>query len=152
MVPPIKLNYTIRVDKAYISPPDSSSVPPSQPTIYDVRVPLPSKILPVLQKFRNSKAHIDSLKTLVKMDEDLALLVAKINETNAKRKFYDNLSNDPYIYVNRWVSSQQRDLEIFLTEAYHGSEDGEYKRYANSVWDSTVAKESVGLWLARNGK
>lgn len=82
------------------------------------------------------------------MDENLALLVAKINETNAKRKFYDNLSKDPHTYVNRWVGSQKRDLEVILAET---GDDGEYHRIANGVWDSTVAKESVGLYLARKG-
>lgn len=152
-LPPIKLKYTIRVDKAYISPTDST--PASQPTIYDIRVPLPSALPPILDKFRKHEAHIDSLKTIIDMDNDIALMVAKINQTNAKRKFFDNLSKDPAGFVQRWIGSQKRDLEVILAEATRGGgEDGEQWRKGgkDGVWGSDIARESVGLWLARSGR
>jgi SWI/SNF-related matrix-associated actin-dependent regulator of chromatin subfamily D len=87
----------------------------------------------------------------------LALLVQKIHQTNAKRKFYNNLAKDPASFVKRWISSQQRDLEAILAEATHGGgEDAtneEFRRGGkDSVWGSELARESVGLWLARNQK
>lgn len=142
------------MDKAYISPSDAS-VTPSQPTIYDIRVPLPNSIVPVFTAYKMNNLHLTTLKDLTSMDEDLALLVQKINNTNAKRKFYDNLSKDPAGFVQRWVGSQRRDLEVILAEAVRGGgEDGEQWRKGgqDGVWGSEVARESVGLWLARNQK
>ena len=90
-------------------------------------------------------------------DDDLALLVQKIQQTNAKRKFYDNLAKDPTNFVKRWISSQQRDLEVIMAEATRGGgEDGsgeEWRRGGqDGVWGSQLARESVGMWLARNSK
>lgn len=81
----------------------------------------------------------------------------KVHQTNAKRKFYDNLAKDPTSFIKRWTSSQQRDLEVILAEATRGGgEDAtneEWRRGGpDGVWGSELARESVGLWLARNSK
>lgn len=164
-LPPIQLQYTIRVDKPYItgtkdpeSPSeneDSEEQKASRPTIYDIRVPMPNPLLHQLTRFHTSKAHIGDLQTIVRTDEELALLVQKIHQANAKRKFYDNLAKDPTSFVKRWISSQQRDLEVILAEATRGGgEDAtneEFRRGGREgVWGSELARESVGLWLARN--
>jgi SWI/SNF-related matrix-associated actin-dependent regulator of chromatin subfamily D len=156
-LPPIQLKYTIRVDKAYIRGDPENGVPPSAPTVYDIRVPLPNPLMNPLQRFHTSKAHVPALQQIVRTDDDLALLVQKINQTNAKRKFYDNLAKDPTNFVKRWISSQQRDLEVILAEATRGGgEDGgseEWRRGGkDGVWGSKLAQESVGLYLARNTK
>lgn len=172
-LPPIQLKYTIRVDKAYISGtknPDSPSaflndeeeearadLKPSQPTVYDIRVPLPNPLSHQLTRFHTSKTHLNDLQTIVKIDDDLALLVQKIHQTNAKRKFYNSLAKDPTTFVKRWISSQQRDLEVILAEATRGGgEDAtneEFRRGGkDGVWGTELARESVGLWLARNQK
>nr|POE63043.1 swi/snf and rsc complexes subunit ssr3 [Quercus suber] len=150
--PPIQLRYTIRVDKQYIR--GSNGVPASQPTIYDIRVPLPNPLIRQLSRFHTSKRHIQDLQQIVQTDEDLALLVQKLHHTNAKRKFHENLAKDPANFVRRWVSSQKRDLEVVLAEATRGgSEDAggdEWRRGGETgVWGSQLAQESVGLWLAR---
>lgn len=166
-LPPIQLQYTIRVDKSYIKgekDDDSSTegdaagdLKPCRPTIYDIRVPMPNPLQHQLTRFQTSKSHLNDLQTIVKIDDDLALLVQKIHQTNAKRKFYNNLSKDPTSFVKRWISSQQRDLEIILAEATRGGgEDAtneEFRRGGREgVWGSELARESVGLWLARNSK
>jgi SWI/SNF-related matrix-associated actin-dependent regulator of chromatin subfamily D len=81
----------------------------------------------------------------------LALLVQKIHNTNAKRKFYENLAKDPAEFVKRWFGSQMRDQEVILAEGLRGlGEDG--GRASHEVWESEGARESVGLRLARNTK
>lgn len=159
-LPPLKLQYTIRVDKAYISP--ASDEKPSKPTIYDLRVPLPNPTATLTHAYAHSKSHLAELQTIVRTDDDLALLVQKINQTNAKRKFYENLAKDPASFVKRWVGSQQRDLEVVLAEATRGGGSGglgeegaseEWRRGGkDGLWGGRLAQESVGLWLARQGK
>lgn len=154
-LPPITLHYTIRVDKPYITG-SSDTTPPSVPTIYDLRIPLPNPLTHTLTRFHTSKQHLSTLQTIVKTDDDLALLVQKLHQTNAKRKFYDNLAKDPASFVRRWVSSQRRDLEVLLAER-----GGEYGRDGGvggggggggGVWGGKGARESVGAWLSREGK
>jgi len=158
-LPPIQLRYTIRVDRQYIkgNPDGDPPVLPSQPTIYDLRVPLPNPLVNQLTRFHTSKSHLSDLRTIVTTDDELAVLVQKLHQTNAKRKFYENLAKDPTSFIKRWISSQQRDLEVILAEATRGGgEEGmseEWRRGGNDgVWGSQQARESVGLWLARNGK
>lgn len=163
-LPPVQLQYTIRVDKPYITGSKDAESPsedaetetlaPSRKTVYDIRVPLPNPLLQQLTRFHTSKAHVGDLKKIVQIDEDLALLVQKIHQTNAKRKFYDNLAKDPAAFVKRWVSSQQRDLEVILAEATRGGgEDAtgeEFRRGGkDSIWTSKQTEETVGLWLAK---
>nr|POE92352.1 swi/snf and rsc complexes subunit ssr3 [Quercus suber] len=150
--PPIQLRYTIRVDKQYIR--GSNGTAANQPTIYDIRVPLPNPLIRQLSRFHTSKRHIQDLQQIVRTDEDLALLVQKLHHTNAKRKFHENLAKDPANFVRRWVSSQKRDLEVVLAEATRGgSEDAggdEWRRGGETgLWGSQLAQESVGMWLAR---
>lgn len=111
---------------------------------------------------------MNTLKDIVAYDDDIALLVQKLNQTNAKRKFYENLSKDPTNFLKRWISSQQRDLEVILAEATRGGGSGglgalgsgedmgasdEWRRGGEGgLWGSVGAREGVGLWLARQGK
>ncbi|KAK3116678.1 SWI/SNF and RSC complex subunit Ssr3 [Teratosphaeriaceae sp. CCFEE 6253] len=148
-LPPIQLSYTIRVDKAYINDP--------VPTIYDIPLLLTNSTNKALTRFHTSKAHSSTLSTILRTDDDLALLVQKITNTNGKRKFYDSLARDPASFVKKWVGSQQRDLEVVLAEASRGGgEDAQGEEWRKggkeSVWGSTMAQESVGLYLARGGK
>ena len=160
-LPPIQLAYTIRVDKPYINgtPATDSdpALPPSAPTVYDIRVPLPNPVIAQLTKFHTSRAHIGDLQTIVRTDDELALLVQKVHQTNAKRKFYENLAKDPASFVKRWFSSQMRDQDVILAESTRGGgEDAPGELYRrggkDGLWDSQQAHESVGLWLARNTK
>ena len=155
---PIKLAYTIRLDKDYISPPTDTNTTPSQPTIYDIRVPLPSPLKRAMQAIHSNPSHLANLKAITQIDDDIALLIQKMNNTNSKRKFYDSLARDPARFIKRWVGSQSRDLDIILAEGGRGAgeirEDGalgeEFRRGGDgSVWGGQLARESVGLWLAR---
>lgn len=92
--------------------------------------------------------------SIIRTDEDLALLVQKIHNTNAKRKFYENLAKDPANFVRRWFESQTRDREVVLAEGLRGGGEEEYygRGTKEGIWSSQSANESVGLWLARNTK
>lgn len=81
----------------------------------------------------------------------------KLHQTNAKRKFYENLAKDPAGFVRRWAGSQRRDLEVLLAEERNAADaeggGGEWRRGGNEgVWGSERAREGVGLWVARVGR
>jgi SWI/SNF-related matrix-associated actin-dependent regulator of chromatin subfamily D len=153
-LPPVQLSYTIRVDKDYISPPDDSGVPPSQPTVYDVQVALDDPIQPLVYELLRPKNAVDSLQQIQDIDQQIVLLMGAISQSKAKHAFFTSMSKDPAAFVKRWLSSQKRDLEVLLGEASRGGgEDAsgdEWRRGGeDGVWASDVAKESVALWLAR---
>ena len=155
-LPPIQLHYTIRVDQFYINgnPSTTPSTPPSQPTIYNLRVLLPNPLESTFRSFDStSRSRLADLQNLSRLDTDLALLVQKIQNTNAKRKFYENLAKDPVAFVKRWKGSQRMDLEVVLAEERNSGEGEEWRRGGKEgVWGGRQARESVGLWSARMGK
>ncbi|KAI8935186.1 hypothetical protein NX059_007778 [Plenodomus lindquistii] len=153
-LPPIQLQYTIRVDKDYISPPADSGKQPSEPTIYDVQVALEDPMQPLFQDILRRPDSIQTLQEIQKIDEQLVLLMGAIGQSKAKHAFFTSMSKDPVAFFKRWLSSQKRDLEVLLGEATRGGgEDAsgeEWRRGGvDGVWGSEVAKESVALWLAR---
>ncbi|KAF7454526.1 SWIB-domain-containing protein implicated in chromatin remodeling [Pyrenophora tritici-repentis] len=154
-LPPIQLQYTIRVDKDYISPPADSGRAPSEPTVYDVQVALEDPMQPLFQDILRRPDSIQTLQEIQKIDEQLVLLMGAIGQSKAKHAFFTSMSKDPVTFFKRWLSSQKRDLEVLLGEATRGGGEDvsgeEWRRGgADGVWGSEVAKESVALWLARS--
>ena len=154
-LPPISLDYTIRVDKDYNSPAPDSGKTASQPTVYDVQVALEDPMQPMFQEILRRPDNIQTLQEIHNIDEQLVLLMGAIGQSKAKHAFFTSMSKDPVAFFKRWLSSQKRDLEVLLGEATRGGgEDAsgeEWRRGgADGVWGSDVAKESVALWLARS--
>ncbi|KAK7710150.1 SWI/SNF and RSC complex subunit Ssr3 [Botryosphaeria dothidea] len=152
-LPPYQLPYTIRVDKSYITP-DDGVTPASQQTIYDVLVPLDDPLRIAMSRITTNPQMLNQIASL---DESLALAVQAIQHSKAKHSFYSAFSTDPVNFVKRWISSQQRDLEVILGEATRGGNEDVYSEEfrrggKESVWGGDRALESVGLWLAKAGK
>ncbi|EOD43504.1 putative swi-snf complex subunit protein [Neofusicoccum parvum UCRNP2] len=151
-LPPYQLPYTIRVDKSYITPDDGTAA--SQPTIYNVLVPLDDPLRIAMSRITTNPQMLNQIASL---DESLALAVQAIQHSKAKHAFYTAMSTDPVVFVKRWISSQQRDLEVILGEATRGGGEDvaseEFRRGGQEgVWGGDRALESVGLWLAKAGK
>lgn len=142
---PIKLPYTIRVDKDYQDDP--------KPTIYDVRV-LVSEPLKEQTDFLSNPQFASTLKEIAALDEQLALLVSGVSASKAKHTFFTSMSTDPANFVKHWLSSQKRDIEVIMGEATRGGgEDAagdEFRRGGrDSVWATQNARESVNFMLAK---
>ncbi|KAF2200431.1 hypothetical protein GQ43DRAFT_73658 [Delitschia confertaspora ATCC 74209] len=150
-LPPIELKYSIRVDKDYISPDPETGKKPSEPTIYDVQVPLDDPVRPLMHALFRSKDSLESLQTIHTLDTDIALLVRALHASKAKHAFLTSMAKDPVTFVKRWISSQKRDLEVMMGDAPLAAsvaEDGGVG-LGSEIWGSETARESVGLWLAR---
>lgn len=154
-LPPLQLKYTIRVDKDYISPDstDGKDSVPSQPTIYDVLVPLSDPLHDAYSRTRTPQ-FVSTLTQIAALDTNIAETVQAISHAKAKHAFFSSMSRDPVTFVRRWNSSQRRDLEVLLGQATRGGgEDGKSEEWRrggeDGVWGSGEATESVGLWLAR---
>ncbi|KAK2765584.1 SWI/SNF complex component snf12 [Arachnomyces sp. PD_36] len=143
---PIKLPYTIRVDRDFHNDPT--------PTVYDVRVAVDDPLRAKMLALTTSQGYPAMLRQISTYDDQLALVIQALLHAKAKHSFYTTLSKDPANFVTRWNNSQRRDLETILGEATRGGgEDGtgpEFRRGgANGVWDTAVAKEAVRYMLAK---
>ncbi|KAJ9667634.1 SWI/SNF and RSC complex subunit Ssr3 [Coniosporium apollinis] len=149
---PLSLPYTIRVDSTYI---ESGS----QPTIYDILVPTPDPLRVRITALTSSPTATSTLTQLVRLDDELALTVQALAHEKAKHSFFGAMSRDPVGFTRRWISSQRRDMAAIVGDGIagwgmQGAEEGEEWRGGGreGVWGKEVARESVGLWLARGGK
>ncbi|KAJ5736801.1 uncharacterized protein N7483_001926 [Penicillium malachiteum] len=143
-IDPIKLPYTIRVDEDFHKDPT--------PTIYDIQVavedPLRAKMMALMQ----NPQYTTGMRQISALDDQVALIVQALTHSRARHSFFTSLSNDPANFVNRWVSSQRRDLETILGDVNTGGDasGAEFRRGGDaSVWDSTVAREAVRYMLAK---
>lgn len=145
-LPPVKLQYTVRVDEEFLSNP--------QPTVYDIRVvvddPLKAKVLAMGQ---NPEYHA-AYRQIALLDEQLAVLVQALQHSKARHAFYKSFAKDPTGFINRWMASQRRDLEVILGEAGRGGgEDGSGPEFAkggkDGVWGTEAVTEAVRYMLAR---
>ncbi|KAF2149350.1 hypothetical protein K461DRAFT_270954 [Myriangium duriaei CBS 260.36] len=150
-LPPVQLPYTIRLDKSYLS----SDTDPSAPTIYDIRVSLPSPLTDAVKRLIHDPSHLTTLKQIQDLDTNIAELVQALSHSAQKHKFLSSLAADPAGFIRRWLSSQKRDLEIMLAEGGRGyGEDGPLPEAAwrggeKGMWGSEGVREGVGVWLAR---
>ncbi|PVH75523.1 hypothetical protein DL98DRAFT_466439 [Cadophora sp. DSE1049] len=141
---PVKLPYTIRVDKEFHENP--------QPTIYDIQVQVDDPLKASLAAYLTNPIYATNLLEIAKHDKHLALLVQSIMVSKSKHQFFEALSKNPTDFIAKWLSSQKRDLEVVSGEAPRGGgEDAtgdEWRRGGqNSIWASENVKQSVKLMV-----
>ena len=101
-----------------------------------------------------NKAYSQTLRQIAQLDDSLALVIQAVAHSKAKHNFYSAMAKDPANFIKRWLSSQQRDLEVIVGEASRGGgEDGsgpEFHRGGDAgVWNTPVVREAVRYMLAR---
>jgi SWI/SNF-related matrix-associated actin-dependent regulator of chromatin subfamily D len=148
-LPPVKLPYTIRVDKEFHENP--------QPTIYDIRVSVDDPLRAALSSYLTNPSYAHNLREIASLNEHLAVLVLKIGNSKAKHNFFDSLSKNPTEFIAKWLSSQKRDLEVIAGEATRGGgEDAsgdEWRRGGDDgIWGSENVRESVNLLVGTRSK
>lgn len=143
---PIKLPYTVRVDQEFSNNPEV--------TVYDIRVPVEDPLKQrVVAMMQNPELHA-GLRQIAQLDEQLAVIVQALQHSKARHTFFKSMSKDPGGFVNKWVKSQRRDLEVILGEAARGGgEDATGPEFAkggqDGVWGSEPVHEAVRYMLAK---
>ena len=101
---------------------------------------------------------IQTLKEIRAYNDQIALLVQKMQASMAKHKFLQNFAENPATFMKKWMASQRRDMEVILGERWAGDEGGtmggtEFRRGGvNGIWGSEKVKEAVGLMVAKEAK
>lgn len=95
------IDYNIRVDKQFNQSPEA----------YDLDVELDSV---VRQKMMNTVAATQQQKDILALDDKIVQCVQSINNSKIKRDFLTQFSRNPIEFINKWITSQARDLEVKL--------------------------------------
>ena len=148
-LPPVKLPYTIRVDKDFHDNP--------QPSIFDVQVQVDDPLRAALASYLTNESYTQNLLEIGRLNEHAAVLVQKIANSKSKHTFFDALSRNPTDFIAKWLSSQKRDLEIIAGEATRGggedaSGDEWRKGGKDSIWGSENVRESVSLLVQQKAR
>jgi SWI/SNF-related matrix-associated actin-dependent regulator of chromatin subfamily D len=99
---PIQLEYTIRVDKRFHA----------SPKAYDVDVELDSVLK---QKMMNVVSASQVQKDILALDDKVVQCVQSINNSKMKRDFLMQFSMHPIEFINKWINSQARDIEVIIS-------------------------------------
>ncbi|RFU34554.1 hypothetical protein B7463_g1812, partial [Scytalidium lignicola] len=148
-LPFLQLHYTIRVDPEFHKDP--------QPTIYDVRVALDDPLPAALLNFVNNPEYAHTLREIASMNDSLAVLIQSLSHSKSKHAFFNSLSKNPAEFINKWLSSQKRDLEVITGEAMRGGgEDAmgdEWRKGGkNGIWGSDHVRESVNIMVGSKSR
>lgn len=141
---PVKLAYTIRVDREFHASPT--------PTIYDVTVHIDDPIRDALTTYLTNPTYATNLRDIAQLNDNLSLLVQKISMSKSKHNFFEQLSKHPTEFIGKWLSSQKRDLEVIAGDATRGggeeaSGDEWRKGGSAGIWGSDNVRESVSLMV-----
>ncbi|KAK9453152.1 hypothetical protein V1511DRAFT_505781 [Dipodascopsis uninucleata] len=128
---PIVIEYTIRVDK------EQSHAE----FVYDIEVdvdsPQKKQLEDVLVNWYNNQDEINSV------DDHIGLTIQELSTSKLRRDFFTQMSHDPANFINKWIASQARDLEVVLGDRELQSE--EVRRAG--FYMSEDLKESIFLLL-----
>ncbi|KAI9737542.1 MAG: SWI/SNF complex component snf12 [Cirrosporium novae-zelandiae] len=144
-IPPIKLSYTIQLSPPGIDP----ATKWTKSTIYDIPFLLPTPLSLALNALAQKLHTSTTLRQIIQYDEALALCVQAIRHSKARHKFFKEFSKDPADFLKRWLSSQQRDMEVILGEQHVQGGRDEFERGGkDGVWGKDIVRETVGSMFA----
>ncbi|KAG1462065.1 hypothetical protein G6F46_003121 [Rhizopus delemar] len=127
---PIVIDYTIRVDKQLHL---SSKA-------YDIDVEMDSI---ARQKMVNIVSSNQIQKEIMAYDDKIVQCVQSINNSKVKRDFLLQFSKEPIEFINKWIASQARDLEVILGESKVNVEEIKQTDFYKQPW----MKEAVFHYL-----
>ncbi|CAG8466653.1 10824_t:CDS:10 [Acaulospora colombiana] len=119
-VDPISIDYTIRVDKEFHQ----------SRYAYDIEVEVddPNKAKLSIPTSMANQKEIQSL------DDKIAQCVQSINNSKTKRDFLLNFATSPVEFINKWIASQSRDLEVILGESKVNLEEQRRSEFYKQGW------------------
>ncbi|CAG8498667.1 14363_t:CDS:10 [Funneliformis caledonium] len=120
---PIVIEYTIRVDKDFHQ----------SRYAYDIEVEFDDPNKTRLPSIFSNVANQREIQTF---DDKIVQCVQSINNSKTKRDFLLNFAKSPVEFINKWVESQSRDLELILGEHSVNLEDQRRSNFYKQNWVS----------------
>lgn len=118
---PIVIDYTIRVD---------TSVHVST-MAYDIEVDVED---PNTKNKMSSFLLMKTSPEITKLDDQIISTVQQINHSKLKRDFMRSFAKDPVEFMNQWVSSQSRDLEVIMGDQRLNMDEMRKSEFYQQPW------------------
>ncbi|KAJ3334322.1 SWI SNF, matrix associated, actin dependent regulator of chromatin, sub d, member 3 [Blyttiomyces sp. JEL0837] len=134
---PVKIEYTIKLDKDATNPETAYDIP------IDIEDPESSRVSRIL-----NGGDVGMQRQILEIDEMISELVAGVHEAKLKREFMVNFARDPVNFVKKWVASQSRDLEVILGDSRVNLEEARRSSFYSGDWVS----EAVFQYLQSKGR
>lgn len=137
--PPITLNYTISVQPASASGMQA----------YDIELETEDVALKARQNAVVLSLTADSAKALAALDDEIAGTAQAVRNAKQKRDFLMGFAADPAGFVQKWLASQSRDLEVIVGNE-HGVKDEDLKRsdFFRMPWVEEAVAIQEGMRVA----
>ncbi|KAJ3111929.1 SWI/SNF complex component snf12 [Physocladia obscura] len=121
---PVIIEYTIKLDQ-----PRTVS-----PVSYEIEVEIDEP--EITRKIGNvvSGGDTASLKEIALIDDEITKLVQKVTQAKHKREFMLSFAKDPVGFINSWVASQTRDLEVILGDSRINAEEARRSSFYKENW------------------
>ncbi len=132
---PIVLEYTVKVDKEFNY----------CPTAFDIQVELENPIRDRIKMI--TQKHGVLQRELTHLDEQISAIVQCIHESKMKKDFMAGFASDPVQFLNRWIGSQSRDLEVILGDTRMNREE----TLSSEFYSQDKIRESLFHYLAERG-
>ncbi|CAA7262676.1 unnamed protein product [Cyclocybe aegerita] len=87
--------------------------PPDRASAWDVELKMEDTALKTRMAVTVS-ASKESAQTMLKLDEEIALLAQSLHNSHMKHTFLESFAEDPARFIQTWLESQSRDLESIL--------------------------------------
>jgi SWI/SNF-related matrix-associated actin-dependent regulator of chromatin subfamily D len=95
------------------------------------------------QKMMTTVAGTSTQKEILALDDKIVQCVQSINNSKIKRDFLLQFAGSPVEFINKWIASQARDLEIILGESQVNLEEMRQSDFYKQPW----VKEAVFHYL-----
>ncbi|KAL7747081.1 SWI/SNF and RSC complex subunit Ssr3 [Sorochytrium milnesiophthora] len=126
---PVVINYKVQVDQ------DASAS-------YDVDVEVDDASM--TQRLQACIGNADLHKEIAELDDKITATITALNNHKLKRDFLRLFVDDPVAFINQFVASQSRDLEIMLGDRRVNREEARRSEFYQQPW----VKDAVQRFLA----
>lgn len=97
---PITIDYMVKVDQEK-----------TDPSVFDIEVEVTD---PLQHKMVAWTSHHGFQREISTLEQQLMAIIHRIHSHRLKREFMLAFANDPVHFIQRWLDSQSRDLEVLL--------------------------------------
>ncbi|KAK7205743.1 hypothetical protein BZA70DRAFT_276938 [Myxozyma melibiosi] len=133
---PVVVDFTIRVDKDTMARGNEMT----REITVEVDSPRRQQLQGILANWYDKQDEIHAL------DEQIGITIQELANSKLRRDFFTQMSSDPAGFINRWIGSQARDLEIVLGDREFQNEEVRRAEY----YQNEDLKESIFLLV--NGR
>jgi len=79
-------------------------------------------------------SNVINHKEVQALDEKIVQCIQSINNSKTKRDFLLQFSKSPVEFINKWIASQSRDLEVILGESRVNLEEQRSSEFYKQKW------------------